>query len=79
MKFRLCKCPQCDEIPQIGYACGEYFVFSLSKPTGCCLCSSFFEMHATEEREILAWNTYCKEVKLNDSNLPRMRTSSHNQ
>lgn len=78
-KSQLCKCPQCGEIPEMGYACDEFFIFSLSKPTGCCLCSSFYEMHATEAQEIEAWNTYCKEVKSNDSDMPGVRTSTHSQ
>ena len=51
-------CPECGEVPLIGYACGEYFVLPLSKPVGTCICSSFYEMHASEEREIEAWNRY---------------------
>lgn len=49
-------CPQCKEVPLIGYACGEYFIMSLDKITGTCLCSSFIEMHSTEEQEIESWN-----------------------
>lgn len=49
-------CPECGEVPIIGYACGEYFVMSVSKPVGVCFCSNFTEMHASEEREIEVWN-----------------------
>ena len=56
-------CPKCGEVPLIGYACGEYFVLPLSKPVGTCICSSFYEMHASEEQEIEAWNGYALKKK----------------
>lgn len=49
-------CPQCHEVPEIGYCCGEYFIFHPSKIVGMCFCSSFTEMHSSEETEIKAWN-----------------------
>lgn len=49
-------CPQCGEVPEIGYAYGEYFILSRSKAVGACVCSSFTEMHSTKEQEIKAWN-----------------------
>lgn len=49
-------CPQCGEVPTIGYACGEYFIVPTSKAVGACVCGSFNEMHSSEEREIEAWN-----------------------
>ena len=55
-------CPQCGETPTIGYACGEWFVLPLSKPIDTCVCSSFAEMHATEEQEIEAWNRRAENV-----------------
>lgn len=53
---KLKPCPKCGEVPEIGYACGEYFVFSTNKVTGVCVCSSFCEMHASRKQEIDAWN-----------------------
>lgn len=53
-------CPKCKETPTIGYACGEYFVWTESAPIGTCICSSFHEMHASEGREIEAWNEHVK-------------------
>ena len=53
---KLKPCPKCGEVPMIGYACGEYFIFHPSKPVGNCICSSFAEMHSSEEQEIMAWN-----------------------
>lgn len=53
-------CPQCGEVPEIGYACGEYFILSRSKAVGACVCSSFAEMHSTKKQEIEAWNKFCK-------------------
>lgn len=53
-------CPQCGEVPEIGYACGEYFILSISRAVGACVCSSFAEMHSTKEQEIEAWNKFCK-------------------
>lgn len=58
-------CPRCKEAPSIGYACGEYFVLS-SKIIGMCACSSFYEMHASEEQEIQSWNSYVERIKEND-------------
>ena len=49
-------CPKCKKVPEIGYVCGEYFIFSINEITGMCVCSSFSEMHASEEQEIEAWN-----------------------
>lgn len=49
-------CPQCGEVPITSYACGEYFVFSISDSTGACFCSRFTEMHASKKSEVKAWN-----------------------
>ena len=56
-------CPQCGEVPEIGYACGEYFILPISKAIGTCVCSSFTEMHASKEQEIEAWNRRADSVK----------------
>ena len=53
-------CPQCGEVPEIGYACGEYFILTTSKSVEDCVCSSFTEMHSTKEQEIEAWNRRAK-------------------
>ena len=53
---KLKPCPKCKEVPTIAYACGEYFILSISKPVGACFCSSFAEMHSSEEQEIEVWN-----------------------
>lgn len=58
MPIELKPCPKCGEVPKIGYACGEYFVFHESAPIGACICSSFHEMHLSEEQEIKVWNDY---------------------
>lgn len=49
-------CPQCGEVPIISYACGEYFIFSISDSAGACFCSRFAEMHASKKSEVEAWN-----------------------
>lgn len=41
-------CPQCGEVPKIGYACGEYFILPISRAVGACVCSYFAERHSTE-------------------------------
>lgn len=46
-------CPVCGEIPEIEYACGEYFI---DGKEGCRLCGEFSEMHASKDKEIDAWN-----------------------
>ena len=56
IRYELKPCPQCGEVPEIGYACGEYFVFHPLKVVGTCVCSSFTEMHSSEELEAEAWN-----------------------
>ncbi len=55
-RAKLKPCHQCGEVPEIGYCCGEYFIFHISKPVGICFCSSFTEMHSSEQQEIEAWN-----------------------
>jgi len=55
-KPELKACPKCGEVPEIGYCCGEYFIFHPSKVVGVCVCSSFSEMHSSEMLEIEAWN-----------------------
>ena len=55
-ELKLLPCPKCGQVPLIGYACGEYFIFSIDKPVGVCVCGSFCEMHSSKEREIEAWN-----------------------
>lgn len=49
-------CPKCGGVPQIGYACGEYFVIGEKKDCPVCGVCSFVEMHSSEEMEIEAWN-----------------------
>lgn len=58
--LELKSCPQCGEVPEIGYACGEYFILSRSKAVGACVCSSFAEMHSSMNQEVEAWNKFCK-------------------
>ena len=36
MENELKPCPECGEVPMIGYACGEYFILTPSKPVGTC-------------------------------------------
>lgn len=56
MPNNLKPCPKCGEIPEIGYVCGEYFIFPVSKCVGTCICSSFTETHSSKELVIEAWN-----------------------
>lgn len=56
MSKELKPCPQCGDIPTIAYACGEYFILSISKPVFACFCSSFTEMHSSKDKEIEVWN-----------------------
>ncbi len=49
-------CPQCGKVPEISYACGEYFIFNPSEPRYTCFCSDFLEMRSSIEGEIKAWN-----------------------
>ena len=55
-KAKVKACPECGEVPMIGYCCGEFFVFHPSKVVGTCFCASFSEMHSSEVQEIDAWN-----------------------
>lgn len=48
------KCPSCGKVPDIGYACGEYFI--IGSGTDCPVCDGFDEMHSSEKVEIEAWN-----------------------
>ena len=61
MKTRLLPCPNCREVPDVGYACGEYFIMSAVHLERECFCGSFSEMHSSEEREIDCWNKAVKE------------------
>lgn len=52
---RLMPCPRCGVPPQLGYACGEYFI-SGDDPN-CSYCgTAFSEMHSDPRMEIDAWN-----------------------
>lgn len=51
-------CPQCGEVPEIGYACGEYFIYSCEEKD--CACNNFTEMHSSMNQEVEAWNKFCK-------------------
>lgn len=53
---QVCPAHNDGEVPEIGYACGEYFILPISRAVGACVCSSFAEMHSTKEQEIKAWN-----------------------
>ena len=55
-------CPACKKIPQIGYACGEYFVFGDDEDCpGCGI--DFTEMHSSEQLEIEVWNRRAEDGK----------------
>ena len=56
MTDKLKPCPECNETPILAYACGEYFIMSLSKPVGVCFCGRFNEMHSNEEYQAKCWN-----------------------
>lgn len=49
-------CPQCGKVPEISYACGEYFIFNSSEPRYTCFCDRFTEMSSSIESEIKMWN-----------------------
>lgn len=52
---KLMPCPRCGVPPQLGYACGEYFI-SGDDPD-CPYCgTAFSEMHSSIDLEIKAWN-----------------------
>lgn len=59
----LLSCPECGDVPEIGYACGEYFIMSSIHPVGECFCSDFVEMHSSEELEIDVWNKAVTEYR----------------
>ena len=59
-KVKLDACPLCGQTPLLGYACGEYFIMPLKEIVGCCVCSSFTEMHSNEELEAERWNKFCE-------------------
>lgn len=60
-------CPECGEVPQIGYCCGEYFVYG--EDPKCPYCGhAFTEMHSSELLEIEAWNERAR--------MPRMELSN---
>lgn len=49
-------CPVCGRIPEIAYACGEYFIVSEDDECPGCGIDAFTEMHSSEKCEIEAWN-----------------------
>ena len=51
-------CPQCGKKVLIGYACGEYFIFSREETD--CACNHFTEMHSDMNLEVEAWNKFCE-------------------
>ncbi len=42
-------CPQCGEVPEIGYACGEYFILPISRAVGV-LRVQFFSPKCTQPK-----------------------------
>lgn len=60
-------CPNCNKVPTLGYACGEYFIIETSNADDNCLCRSFNDMYASKDCEILAWNSLIKLYESNDS------------
>lgn len=55
-------CPFCKVPPEIGYVCGEYFIYG--ENDNCPYCGlSFSEMHSSEEAQINAWNRRISNVK----------------
>ena len=55
---KLQPCPQCGEIPTVAQTCGKFFILSISKPVGVCICSSFIEKRSSERLEIKVWNRH---------------------
>lgn len=53
---KMAPCPQCGEVPEISYACGEYFIFKHAEPPDTCFCNCFMEMHSSTKSEVEAWN-----------------------
>lgn len=56
-------CPVCGQVPEIGYACGEYFIVSEDEYCTGCGIDAFTEMHASEEAEIEACNRSVDDAK----------------
>lgn len=54
-------CPICDEVPHIGYCCGEYMIFGDDSRCPCCG-HAFTEMHSNKQEEIKAWNRRVADV-----------------
>lgn len=54
-------CPQCGKKVLIGYACGEYFIYSREKAD--CVCDNFTEMHSSECLEVSSWNEFVENYK----------------
>ena len=51
----LARCPWCGVSPQLGYACGEYFIHG--NDPDCPYCgTAFTEMHSDPRMEIDSWN-----------------------
>ena len=48
-------CPFCGRVPEIGYACGEYFIMSEDDACPCCGIE-YSEMHSNEVIMVEAWN-----------------------
>jgi hypothetical protein len=51
MPIKLNPCVKCGSVPQMAYACGEYFIIGR-----CEACNGFKIMHSTEEQEAEDWN-----------------------
>ena len=61
-------CPQCGKVPEISYACGEYFIFNSSEPRYTCFCGHFTEMHSSMKSEVEAWNKAVNNYEANKRN-----------
>lgn len=54
----LAPCPVCGQTPNLGYCCGEYFVYGDNPTCHCCGGTNFCEMHSDPRLEIEAWNRW---------------------
>lgn len=48
-------CPVCRRVPDIAYACGEYFVLPVADD--CWFCEGIDVMHSSYEQEAETWNS----------------------
>lgn len=67
------KCPDCNNVPEVLYCCGEHFINCDCKKSPPCF-------HASKQQTVLEWNSYvtARTKKANSVQLTKVRQQLYN-